>query len=170
MGKAKLRKALISWLITPTYPNANVVITFKIAKIMAVEISPAGLSTASVANSLSLLVTYKEKLCRRICVVATNQPSATAVYTNETPVLNESTVFVPIVARVTITTPGCGCSADTQVFTERFLVAFQGQTALPTAVTITEVGERQGLVDVCCGSSNRYAINSSITVVITPGT
>ena len=137
---------------------------------MSVEISPAGLSTASVANSLSLLVTYKEKLCHRVCAIATNQPSATVTYTNETPVLNDTTVFIPIVARITITAPGCGCAATTQVFTERFLVAFQGQTALPTAVTITEVGERQGLVDVCCGSSNRYAINSSITVAITPGT
>lgn len=137
---------------------------------MAVEISPAGLATAAVANSLPLLVTFKEKLCGRVCAIATNQPSASVTYTNETAVLNGSTVFVPILARITITTPGRGCAATTQVFTERFLVAFQGQTALPTAVTITVDGERQGLVDVCCGSSNRYAVNSSITVTITPGT
>lgn len=137
---------------------------------MAVEISPVGLAAAAVANSLSLLVTYREKLCRRVCAIATNQPSATVTYTNETAVLDGTTVFVPIVARITITTPGCGCAATTQVITERFLVAFQGQTALPTAVTITQVGERQGLVNVSCGSSNTYAINDSITVVITPGT
>lgn len=135
---------------------------------MAVTISPVGLSAAPVANRLSLLVTFREKLCRRVCAIATNQPSATVTYTNETPVLNDTTVFIPIVARITITTPGC-CCATTQVITERFLVAFQDQTALPTSVAITSEGETQGLVNVTCGQSNCYAINSSIAVAITPG-
>lgn len=137
---------------------------------MSVIISPVGLSAAPVANRLPLLVTFREKLCRKVCAIATNQPSATVNYTNETPVLNDTTVFIPIVARITITTPGCCCAATTQVFTERFLVAFQDQTALPTSVTITSEGETQGIVNVVCGQSNCYAINSSIAVVITPGT
>lgn len=136
---------------------------------MSVIISPVGLSAAPVANRLPLLVTFREKLCRKVCAIATNQPSATVTYTNETPVLQGVTVFVPIVARITITTPGC-CEAITQVFTERFLVAFQDQTALPTSVTITSEGETQGIVNVTCGQSNCYAINSSIAVVIIPGT
>lgn len=136
---------------------------------MSVCISPVGLSTAPVANRLSVLVTYKERLCRKICAIATNQPSATVTYTNETPVLEDRTIFVPVVARITITTPGCCCEAITQVITERFLVAFQDYTVLPTAVTITSEGQRQGLVDVVCGKSNCYAINDSIAITITPG-
>lgn len=137
---------------------------------MSVCISPVGLSTAPVSNRLSVLVTYKERLCRKVCAIATNQPSATVTYTNETPVLEDTTIFVPVVARITITTPGCCCEASTQVITERFLVAFQDQTALPTSVTITSEGETQGIVNVVCGQSNCYVINSSIAVVITPGT
>lgn len=136
---------------------------------MSVIISPVGLSTAPVANRLSVLVTYKERLCRKVCAIATNQPSATVTYTNETPVLEDTTIFVPVVARITITTPGCCCEASTQVITERFLVAFQDYTVLPTAVTITSEGQRQGLVDVVCGKSNCYAINDSIAITITPG-
>lgn len=81
--------------------------------------------------------------------------------------MNGTTVFVPIVATITIVTPGCDCSATTQVINERFVVAFQGATALPTAVTITPVGVAQGLIKVVCGKSNCYAINSSLTVAIT---
>ena len=137
---------------------------------MSVTISPVGLSAAPVANRLPLLVTFRERLCRKICAIATNQPSASVVYTNETPMLNGTTVFIPVVARITITTPGCGCGATIQVITERFLVAFQDQTALPTSVTITTEGETQGIVNVICGQSNCYAINSSIAITITPGT
>ena len=136
---------------------------------MSVTISPVGLSAAPVANRLPLLVTFRERLCRRICAIATNQPSASVVYSNETPVLNGTTVFIPILARITITTPGCGCAATTQVFTERFLVEFQDQTALPTSVTITTEGETQGIVNVVCGQSSCYAVNSSIAITITPG-
>lgn len=41
---------------------------------MAVYLSPVGLSAAQVPNRVSLLATYKERLCRRICENSTNQP------------------------------------------------------------------------------------------------
>lgn len=135
-----------------------------------VYISPVGLATAPVANSVSFLATFKEKLCRYICENSTNQPEAFVTYKNETPILNGSTVFVPVVATITIVTPGCGCAATTQVITERFMVAFQGQTAVPTAVTITSEGVTQGLFKIVCGKSNCYAINDSLAVTITPAT
>lgn len=135
-----------------------------------VFLSPVGLAAAPVANRLSVLATYKEKLCRCVCSTSTNQPSATITYTNETPILNDTTVFIPIVATVTIVTPSCKCNASTQVITERFMVAFQDQTALPTAVTITNEGQTQGLIKIVCGKSNCYAINDSLAITITPGT
>lgn len=135
-----------------------------------VYLSPVGLATAPAANSVSLLATFKEKFCKYVCANSTNQPGSFVTYKYDTPILNGSTVFVPVVATVTIVTPGCGCAATTQVITERFMVAFQGQTAVPTAVTITSEGITQGLFKVVCGKSNCYAINDSLAVTITPAT
>ena len=131
-----------------------------------VTLSPVGLATAPVANSVSLLATFKERLCRCVCVTSSNQPQATVTYRNEAPVLNGTTVFVPIVATITIVTPGCGCKALTQVINERFVVAFQGRTTVPASVTINQLGMTQGLIKVVCGRSNCYAINSSLQVTI----
>lgn len=137
---------------------------------MAVYLSPVGLSTAQVPNRVSLLATYKERLCRRICQNSTNQPEAFVTYQHGTPFINGTTVFVPIIATVTIVTPGCGCAATTQVITEKFMAAFQEQTTLPTSVVIATEGLTNELANVSCGSSNCLAIYSSITVTITPGT
>lgn len=131
-----------------------------------VTLSPVGLATAPVANQVSLLATFKEKLCRCVCATSSNLPQATVAYRYETPTFDGTTVFVPIVATITIVTPGCGCNATTQVINERFVVAFQGATALPASVTITPVGTTQGLIKIVCGKSNCYAINSSLTVSI----
>lgn len=131
-----------------------------------VTLSPVGLAAAPVANQVSLLATFKEKLCRCVCATSSNQPQATVSYRYETPTLNGTTVFVPIVATITIVTPSCGCSATTQVINERFVVAFQGRTTLPASVTITSVGLTQGLIKIVCGKSNCYAINNSLTVSI----
>ena len=133
-----------------------------------VTLSPVGLAAAPVVNSVSLLATFKEKLCRAVCSTSTNQPQATVALTHEAPVLNGNTVFIPVVATITLVTPGCGCNAVTQVINERFMVAFQGQTALPTSITVTSEGLVQGLIKIVCGRSNCYAINQSITVAITP--
>ena len=133
-----------------------------------VYLSPVGLAAAPVANRLAILATFKEKLCKTVCAISTNQPSATVTYTNETPVLRGTTVFVPVVARITLVTPGCGCDANIQTITDRFIVAFQDQTALPTSVTITSEGQIQGLIKVVCGKSSCYAINESLSITITP--
>lgn len=132
-----------------------------------IRISPVGLAAAPVANQVSLLVNFREKLCRPFCIDSSIQPQAIVEYTAGTPVLNGTTVFVPITARVTITTQGCGCNAKTQLFTEQFYVAFQGQTALPTvAPTITSEGRLQNGANVSCGLAYAYSINDSITVSI----
>lgn len=128
-----------------------------------VTLSPVGLAAAPVANQVSLLATFKEKLCRCVCATSSNQPFATVSFRNELPILNGTTVFVPIVANISILSPGCNAP---QTITERFYVAFQGRTSLPASVTITQLGMTQGLIKVVCGKSNCYAINSSITVSI----
>ena len=134
-----------------------------------VRLSPVGLVAAPVANQLSLLVTYREKLCHSFCIDSSIQPLATLQYTTGTPVLNGTTVFVPVTARITVVTGG-GCKAKTQLFTEQFYVAFQGQTALPTSVTITSVGRVQGGACVTCGRAQAYSINDSVTITIVPAT
>lgn len=133
-----------------------------------VTLSPVGLSTtALVANELSVLVTLKEKLSRPFCITSSIQPQVTVNYITGTPVLNGTTVFVPIQAMVTIVTAG-RCNASTRLYTENFVVAFQGQTAVPTSVTVTSVGKIQGGSNVICGKAHSYTINDSLTVTIVP--
>ena len=137
---------------------------------MAVTISPVGLAAAPVANELAFMATYKEKLCRPFCIDSTIQPQVSVVYTTGTPRLIDTTVFIPVQAVITIVTTHskCGCNASTRLITENFVVAFQGQTALPTAVTLTNVGRDQYGSDVSCGCAHTYTINDSLTLVITP--
>lgn len=133
-----------------------------------IRLSPVGLAAAPVANQLSVLITFREKLCHPFCIDSSIQPLATVEYSTGTPILNGTTVFVPVTARLTIVTQGCGCNAKTQLFTEQFYIAFQGQTAVPIAVTIESVGRLQGGANVTCGKACAYSVNDSVTVTITP--
>lgn len=131
------------------------------------RLSSVGLAAAPVANQLSILATFKEKLCQPFCIDSSVQPLAVVSYNTGTPVLNGTTVFVPVTANITVVV-GCGCNAKTQLFTEQFYVAFQGQTGVPTAVTVTSVGRVQGGSNVKCGCAYAYSINDSLTITITP--
>lgn len=135
---------------------------------MAVTISPVGLAAAPVNNVAAIMATYKEKLCRPYCIDSTIQPQVSVVYTTGTARLNGSTVFIPVRATITIVTQDnrCGCNAHTQLFTENFVVAFQGQTALPTSVTLANVGRDAFGSNVTCGRAYSYTINDSITITL----
>lgn len=139
---------------------------------MAVYISPVGLGAAAVPNTLNFLATFKEHLCHKFSVNATTQPTSTVTYTTGTPKFNGTTVFVPVSAQITITTPSnrCGCNQNVQTFTENFEVAFQGQTGLPTAVSApTSVGiDKLASCVNACGIASAYTINDSLTLTITP--
>lgn len=139
---------------------------------MAVTISPVGLSAAPVANELSFMATYKERLCKPFCIDSTIQPQVSVVYTTGTMRLVDTTVFIPIKAVITIITQNtpCGCNAHTQLFTENYVIAIQGQTVLPTAVTLTQNGRDQFGSNINCGCAHTYTINDSLTVTITPAT
>ena len=71
---------------------------------MAVTISPVGLAAAPVANELSFMATYNEKLCRPFCVDSTIQPQVSVVYTTGTPRLVDTTVFIPVKAVIPVVT------------------------------------------------------------------
>jgi hypothetical protein len=135
---------------------------------MAVTISPVGLAAAQVENVANIMAIYKEKLCRPYCTDSTIQPQVSVVYTTGTARLNASTVFVPVTATITIVTQNsnCGCNAHTQLFTENFVVAFQGRTALPTSITLTNVGRDAFGSNVSCGRAYSYTINDSISVTL----
>lgn len=57
--------------------------------------------------------------------------------------------------------------AQPLIYTERWVAAFQGQTALPTAVTIASVGRTQKANDVVCGKARGLSIFDSLTVALT---
>lgn len=136
---------------------------------MSVYQNPVGLAAAPVNNQLSEMVTFKEKLCSPICVLNNNQPSASVSYIVGSPTLNGTTLFVPIIAQIQIIAPSNCCKAQPLIFTERFKVAFQGVTALPTITpVVTSLGIDQSLSCVRNGKAYGYVINDSITVVITP--
>lgn len=132
-----------------------------------VTLSPVGLATAPVANQVSFLATFKEKLCRPFCVDSTVQPSVTITYTTGTPRLVGTTVFVRVKAVISIVTQsGCCCNAKTHLYTEIFEVAFQGITALPSTVTLTSVGRSMEGSNIKCGRACSYTIFDSLVVSI----
>ena len=130
--------------------------------------SPVGLSAAPVANQLSEMVTLKAPFCKPFNIANSNQPNATVTYKAGNPVLNGTTVFVPITVNVQIVVPGeCGCEAKIIPYTGTFEVGFQGRTTLPTtAPTIESVGTQQSLACVKNGCAYGYVINDSIIVSI----
>lgn len=131
-----------------------------------VTLSPVGLAAAPVANQVSFLATFKERLCQPFCIDSTVQPQSSVVYTTGTPRLVGTTVFVPVKAVISVVMQGCKCNAKTQLYTETFDVAFQGQTALPTTVTLTSVGRTVGGGNIKCGCAHSYMINDSLTISI----
>lgn len=131
-----------------------------------VTLSPVGLAAAPVANQVSFLATFKEKLCRCVCATSTNQPFATVTYRNETPVLNGTTVFVPIVATITITTPNaCKCQAETQEFS--LIQGKATQVSFPRLEMNQKTGKTEMVVDVTIEANGKmatYAIPESHSV------
>lgn len=139
---------------------------------MAVYLSPVGANVATVANQLRLLAVFKEKLCKAYCVDSTVQPQTTLTYKNGTPRLVGTTIFIPITATISVVVPTGCCNASTQIFTETFVVAFQGYSGLPTSVTVTNLGRDIQPSCVRCGCAHGVTVNDSlqITIVATPAT
>lgn len=135
---------------------------------MSVSISPVGLAAAPVANQLSALATFKEKLNKPYCNNNNMAIQTGITYTAGAPTLVGNTLFVPITASVSILSPGCCNCQVPQGYTETFEVAFQGQTDLPTNIAVNSVGRtsRPACIDKF-GCVHGYVIYDSITVVLT---
>jgi hypothetical protein len=131
-----------------------------------ITVSPAGISTAPVANKLPLSVTITEKLIRPFCINASNQPQYTVSYSYDNPQMNGTAVFIPIKVNVKISSPSCGNRSVDQLYTETFMAVFEGQTAIPTSVTITENGSIGYGSSVLCYRAKSYSISESIDVTI----
>ena len=134
---------------------------------MAVYLSPVGANVAPAANELRLLAVFKEKLCKSYCIDSTIQPQTILSYRNGTPRLVGTTIFIPITATISVVTPNGCCNATTQIFTETFVVAFQGYSSLPTSVTVNQLGRDIQPSCVKCGCAHCVTVNDSIQVIIT---
>ncbi len=134
---------------------------------MAVYLAPVGASVAPAANQLRLLAVFKEKLCRAYCVDSTVQPQTTVTYKNGTPRLVGTTIYIPITATISVVVPTGCCNASTQVFTETFVVAFQGYSGLPTTLTVTNLGRDIQPSCVKCGCAHGVTVNDSLLITIT---
>lgn len=135
---------------------------------MAVYLSPVGASVAPEANQLRVLAVLKEKLCRAYCVDSTVQPQTTLVYKVGTARLVDTTLFVPVTATITVVTPNNCCNANTQIFTETFVLAFQGYSGLPTVgPTVTSLGRDIQPSCVRCGCAHGVTVNDSLLITLT---
>lgn len=135
---------------------------------MAVYLSPVGASAAPAANELRILAVYKEKVCRAYCVDSTVQPQTNVQYRVGTARLVDTTLFIPITATISVITPNNCCNANTQVFTETYVVAFQGYGGLPTAgPTITNLGRDIQPSNVKCGYAHGVTVNDSLLITLT---
>lgn len=134
---------------------------------MAVYLAPVGASVAPAANQLRLLAVFKEKLCRAYCVDSTVQPQTTVTYKNGTPRLAGTTIYIPITATISVVVPTGCCNASTQVFTETFVVAFQGYSGLPTTLTVTNLGRDIQPSCVKCGCAHGVTVNDSLLITLT---
>lgn len=135
---------------------------------MAVYLSPVGASVAPAANQLRVLAVFKEKLCRAYCVDSTAQPQTTITYKVGTTRLVGTTLFIPVTATISVVTPNGCCNASTQVFTNTFVLAFQGYSGLPTVgPTITSLGRDVQPSCVKCGCAHGVTVNDSLLVTLT---
>lgn len=132
-----------------------------------IYLSPVGLATAPVANQLSIQAHIRERVCVCNSQSLINSPQVSINYTTGTPTLNGTTLFIPILAVITVVNNcGCGCNITPITFTENFIVSFQGYTSIPTSVTVNSLGKIEGS-SVQCGKCY-YDIYDSLTVVVTP--
>lgn len=136
---------------------------------MSLFLSPVGSATAPAANELRALAVFKETACQRFRVGPTAQPQATVTYTTGTPRIVGTTLYVPITATMNATVSAGCCNAVPLLFSETFLAAFQGVTTLPTAITVTSLGQEVLTpIGAGCGWTKCITVNDSLLITITP--
>ena len=131
-----------------------------------VTIKPAGLATTTlVANQLSLTASYLEKYKKPCCCKGNAPVQVSVTYTNGKVTLSSSSVVVvPVIANITVVHILNNGTTKVTHFAEVFDITFQGQTALPSSVTITSLGYQYNTYTGSCSGITQLTIDDSITI------
>ena len=119
------------------------------------------------ATEQELLIEVTENVCRPYCVNGTNLPTAMVEFNAGAVQVINGSAIVPIVAKVTVVSPnqnGCGC-ATTQVFTERFNLAFNA-TATNTVTLAAGASVLTDPAYVRCCKARGVRISTTLTATI----
>lgn len=114
-------------------------------------------------------VTITEKLCKPYCVISSVEPVVSVVYTiDETKFVN-GVMYVTVKAQGTVTyvaKNGCPCEPCTKIFTEFFVVGFEGAkcTDCPTIKKLDGVTAPAYIncCNVACGISASSIVSVSL--------
>ena len=134
-------------------------------------IATTAISTATGTASQEFASLVNEKLCRKVCVNQSIQPSANVTYTIDSITTIDTTTFVRIKATgvLTYVPKGCnGCQTLTQSFTEYTTIIFSNSaaTAAPT-VSLNQGTSRGYLANIYCMSASNYEIATDVAVTAT---
>ena len=135
------------------------------------SIATTAISTATGTASQEFAGLVNEKLCRKVCVNQSIQPSANVTYTIDSVTTIDTTTFVRIKATgvLTYVPKGCnGCQTLTQSFTEYTNIIFSNSaaTAAPT-VSLNQGTSRGYLANICCMAASNYEVATDVTVTAT---
>lgn len=132
------------------------------------SIATTAISTATGTASQEFAGLVNEKLCRKVCVNQSIQPSSNVTYTIDSITTIGTTTFVRIKATgvLTYVPKGCnGCQTLTQSFTEYTTIIFSNSaaTAAPT-VSLNQGTSRGYLTNICCSTASNYEVATDVTV------
>lgn len=132
------------------------------------SIATTAISTATGTASQEFAGLVNEKLCRKVCVNQSIQPTANVTYTIDSVTTIDTTTFVRIKATgvLTYVPKGCnGCQTLTQSFTEYTTIIFSNSaaTAAPT-VSLNQGTSRGYLANICCMTASNYEVATDVTV------
>lgn len=135
------------------------------------SIATTAISTATGTASQEFAGLVNEKLCRKVCVNQSIQPSANVTYTIDSVTTIDTTTFVRIKATgvLTYVPKGCnGCQTLTQSFTEYTTIIFSNTaaTAAPT-ISLNQGTSRGYLANICCMAASNYEVATDVTVTAT---
>lgn len=134
-------------------------------------IATTAISEATGTASQEFTGLVNEKLCRKVCVNQSIQPTISVTYTVDSVTTIGTTTFVRIKATgiLTYVPSGCnGCQTLTQSFTEYTTIIFSNSaaTAAPT-ISLNQGTSRGYLANICCTIANNYEVATDVTVTAT---
>ena len=135
------------------------------------SIATTAISTATGTASQEFAGLVNEKLCRKVCVNQSIQPTANVTYTIDSVATIGTTTFVRIKAAgvLTYVPKGCnGCQTLTQSFTEYTTVIFSNSAATAAPTILLNQGTSRGyLASICCTTASNYEVATDVTVTAT---